>query len=356
MFLEMTRNDKAPTNRPSCPSRALWTRASSFAARPKSRRSFLDSIKTRMAEALQNDALLHGQRAQNMFEALVVSLGKYKLFKLEDTGRVHPESSFTAPDFRLVLKDGRQWLIEAKNVRASDPFRQRLKLRKADVAKLVAYAEAVGCPLKFALYWSLWRMWTLVDASDLVPDGDKLTIEMLEAAPLSELGDLGDRTVGTTPPLVFRVIADPDKERSIAPDGEVSFTIAEAKLLCADREITDPVEQSIAWIFMQYGEWECSEPTAILSGDVLEAVELVWTPRERSNPDERFEIIGRLSTMFAAYYAEQTIVEDALVQTEADLVPDWFKPFIDASHKSDALPLWRFALQRSTKRNRAQDS
>jgi hypothetical protein len=43
-----------------------------------------------------------------MFEALVVSLGQYKLLAKEDTGRVHPEGRFTAPDFRIVLENGTQ--------------------------------------------------------------------------------------------------------------------------------------------------------------------------------------------------------------------------------------------------------
>lgn len=86
--------------------------------------------------ALQNEALQHGQRTQNMFEALIVSLGAYKLLKTEDTGIVHREGSFTAPDFRLVLDDGFQWLIDVKNVFLADPQMQRLVLRKVDVENL----------------------------------------------------------------------------------------------------------------------------------------------------------------------------------------------------------------------------
>ena len=316
---------------------------------PEAQVQFLESVKASMKDALENDALLHGQRTQNMFEALVVSLGEYKLLKLEDIGRVHPEGFYTAPDFRMVLKDGRQWLIEVKNVYDRDPTRQRLQLRKTDVDKLATYAQAVGCPLKFALYWARWRMWTLVDAADFEPVGTKLVIDMLTAAMVSELGEIGDRTVGTKPPLGLRLMVDPTKDRSIAEDGEAKFTVGDAKLFCEDREITNPVEQAIAWMFMQYGEWEGEEPTAIISGDRFEAVEFNWTPRERSNEGQDFEIIGRLSTVFARYYAEQTIGSDGLVQTEADMVPGWFRPLIDPAHKSDVLPIWRFIIQPSRK-------
>lgn len=79
---------------------------------PRAGELFLDSVRTSVEDALQNDALQHGQRTQNMFEALIVSLGEYKLLKTEDTGVVHPKGLYTAPDFRLVLKDGTQWLID----------------------------------------------------------------------------------------------------------------------------------------------------------------------------------------------------------------------------------------------------
>ena len=306
---------------------------------------FIESVKASVAEALSNDALLHGQRTQNMFEALVVSLGRYKLLKMEDTGRVHPLGSYTAPDFRVVLRDGAQWLIEVKNVYESDPLHQRLRLRKADVEKLTAYAAAVGCPLKLALYWARWRIWTLVDIAALESEGEKFSIDMMKAMQLSELAQLGDRTIGTTPPLRLRLLADPSKPRTVAPDGEAMFTIGDAKIFCGDEEIVDPLEQRIAWIFMQYGDWQCSEPEARLSGETLEAIEFVWTPRERANEGERFEMIGTLSAMFSRYYAERTLQQDGIIQTEAELIPDWFVPLIDGGHKKRALPLWIFELQ-----------
>ncbi|OWO89727.1 hypothetical protein B5E41_30065 [Rhizobium esperanzae] len=314
---------------------------------PKATELFLSSITTTVADALQNGALQHGQRVQNMFEALIISLGDYKLLKMEDNGRVHPEGSYIAPDFRLVLKDGTQWLIDVKNVFLAAPEQQRLVLRKVDVDKLTAYAEATGCPLKIAVYWALWRVWSLVDAADLAPISDKkLAIDMLESLRLSQLGRVGDRTIGTKPPLTLRLVADRTKERSITSNGEVVYTVAAAKLFCDGNEIKNPVERDLAWTFMQYGDWAASEPLAILdSEDLPEAVEFEWKPPERSNPGEHFEMIGRLSSMFSRYYAERTVGPDGLTQTEADLVPNWFAPLLDTGHESDALPLWRFVIQ-----------
>jgi hypothetical protein len=96
---------------------------------------------------------------------------------------------------------------------------------------------------------------------------------------------------------------------------------------------------------MQFGDWQCSEPRALLSGDQLDAIEFRWTPRERANPDQNFEVIGSLSKMFSRHYAEQTLGKEGVIQIEAAMMPNWLAPIVDVNYKSKALPLWRFVLQ-----------
>jgi hypothetical protein len=141
-----------------------------------------------------------------------------------------------------------------------------------------------------------------------------------------------------------KLIVDTSKPRSLSPTGEVALTFARAAAFCGDTEITDPVEHNIAWIFMQFGEWVCSEQ-AILSGNEVDAIEMVWTPRERTNEGQNFEMIGTLSSMFSRYYAAHTLEDAGVIQTEAKLIPDWFAPLVASSHKSIALPLWRFIIE-----------
>jgi hypothetical protein len=312
---------------------------------PQAAETFIASVREAVNAALSNDTLLHGQRTENMFEALAVSLGKYKLLTKEDAGRVHPEGKFTAPDFRVVLDDGTQWLIEVKNVFDANASRQRIRLRPEDVARLLGYSEATGTPLKLALYWAQWGIWTLIDPSDLKAEDGKLGIDMFSAVGLSELARLGDRMIGTIPPLKLRLFADRSKNCTLSLDGEVKFWIGDAAAYSGDTEITEPVERDIAWIFMQFGQWECSEPKALLAGDQLEAIEFTWTPRALSNPGQNFEMIGSLSSMFARYYAEQTLSKEGVVQTEAAMMPNWFAPLVNPAYKGKALPLWRFAIQ-----------
>jgi hypothetical protein len=312
---------------------------------PKFAETFTGVAKETLAEALANDALLYGQRTQNMFEALIVSLGQYKLLKTEDVGVVHPIGMFTAPDFRVILREGSQWLIEVKNVHDSDPGRQRFRIRKQDYTKLQNYASAMNCPLKLALYWARWRVWTLIDGADLAPADDKLGIDMFKAAQLNDLSRLGDRLIGTTPPLRLRFVADKSKPHSISPTGEVAFTIGEFGVFSGATEITDTTERNIVWIFMQFGDWVCNEPQAIMNGNELEAIEFEWSPKDRPNEGQNFEMIGAISAMFSRFYATQTLGEQGVVQTQTELRPDWLAPLIASEEPSTKLPLWRFIIQ-----------
>ena len=65
-----------------------------------------------------------------MFEGLLVSLGRFQLLKVENSGRWFPMDRYVAPDFRVVLHGGTRYLIEVKNVYERDPFRQRRRLFK----------------------------------------------------------------------------------------------------------------------------------------------------------------------------------------------------------------------------------
>ena len=109
------------------------------------------------------------------------------------------------------------------------------------------------------------------------------------------------------------------------------------------KQLTEPAEWGIAWVFMQYGEWQEHDPEPILDGNRLLAVDFRWEPREPTG--QGFEIVGTLSRMFARYYAQHTVDGDAVVQLRAPFRPDWFAPLVDMKIRRGALPLWRFELQ-----------
>jgi hypothetical protein len=311
---------------------------------PTSASAFTTHVGEAIEQALSDPALLQGQRTEAMFEALLVSLGEFRLLHAEDGGRLFPSDSFRAPDYRVVLIDGSHWLIEVKNVYQAEPFRQRRRLfTKHYYDALAAYSEATGAELKVVVFWARWSIWTLVSPSRLIGSNGGLELDMLTAMRVNELARLGDRMIGTRAPLRLRLTMDPGHTSSIGADGGVLATIGGVQIFSGEQEVTDPVELEIAWVFMQHGQWQDQEPDAIVEGDRLLAIEFRWEPEEAT--EQGFEMIGTLSRMFARYYAEHTIEGNAVVQLRAPLRPNWFAPLVQPGYRSQALPLWRFEIR-----------
>ena len=306
--------------------------------------AFVGHVGDKVEGAVGDSPLLHGQRTEAMFEALMVSLGEFELLKGEDGGRLFPKDRYKIPDFRIVRKDGSHWLVEVKNVYEHEPFEQRRRLFTGSyLERLTVYADATGAELKIAVYWARWSIWTLVSPSRLIgPDGG-LDLDMVTAIRVNELSRLGDRMIGTRSPLRLRLSMDEARTSPIDANGEVTFTVGGVQIFCADQEIVEPAEQKIVWVFMQYGRWRPVEPEAILDSDRLLALEYRWDPLEPSN--QGFEIVGTLSKMFAAHYAEQTIDSGKVVQIRAPLRPNWLEPLVSLNTTKRRLPLWTFAQE-----------
>ncbi|MDE2790525.1 MAG: hypothetical protein OXI81_08900 [Paracoccaceae bacterium] len=306
--------------------------------------AFVHHVSSEVKRALDDKALLHGQRAEAMFEALLVSLGRFKLLKAEDSGRLFPASRYRAPDFRVVLNDGKHWLIEVKNVYEKEAFQQhRQLLTKSYHMKLADYAKTTGAELKLAIYWARWSIWTLVSPDRLIgPDGG-LKLEMETALLVNELSSLGDQMIGTRPPLRIRLSMDPARTSAISSDGHVRATIGAVQMFCGPEELTDPDDMELAWVFMRFGEWEEDRPEAITDGNHLQAIEFRWLPKEPTN--QGFEIIGSLSGMFSRYYAKHTIDEGGVMQLRAPLRPNWFESLHNKKHDCRTLPLWQFYIE-----------
>ncbi len=166
---------------------------------PKSLSLFFTSVKGSIDESLNSPILKYGKHVETMFEAMVVGFGKYRLLKIEDCGRVHPKDAFKIPDFRIILNDGSQWLIEVKNLYQKKPFEQHFQIREQDIFKMNRYAEEMRCELKIAIFWSRWGVWTLVAPSELTHVGNKFQVEFGRAVQINEMTTLGDVSIGTTP-------------------------------------------------------------------------------------------------------------------------------------------------------------
>jgi hypothetical protein len=199
--------------------------------------AFAAAVGSDLAAALRSAIWLHGNRVQNMFAAMVIAFDHHVLIKTEDAGEIEPKEGFALPDFRVVLKSGEQLLVEVKNVYDRRPERQRFSIKQRYLAKLQNYAQAVGTPLRLAVFFARWELWALIDPTDLPAKGDSLFIDMGAAMRVSEMAKIGDQTIGTRAPLQLRFLADRNKPRSIDDAQMLSMTIGAVKVYCQDTEV-----------------------------------------------------------------------------------------------------------------------
>lgn len=310
---------------------------------PKAIPEFSIFVEKVVSSALSSPTLLHGRRTEAMFASMLHSLGGYSLLKAEDNGNVYPSGKYLAPDFRVVLPDGAQWLVEVKNAYIEDPLRQKRQFMASSYRKkLEGYASTTGGELKLAVYWARWGIWTLISPERFVDAAGNVVVDMQTGMMENELVYLGDKMIGTRPPLRLRFEADPTSTNPVAADGTVKFTISAVRVYCGEDELLDNLEKEIAWTFMRYGRWKVDGPFAEFKGDQLLAVDFRWDPEQNTN--QGFEMIGTLSEVFCRYYSERTMSDQGVVQLLAQPRPGWFAPLIASEYDKKVLPLWQFKL------------
>ena len=314
---------------------------------PAAASGFVDRARASVERSLSNDALLHGLRTESMFEAMTASLGAVEIIKQEDAGRIYvTDTRLKVPDFRLVLKDGSQMLVEVKNFYQGqgEKARRPFELDRDYVEGLTLYAGAMKCTLFIAIHWAVWNIWTLVRPEAFRDEGRTKALSLQEAMVANHMGTLGDYSVGTNFPLSMVMIADRTKPRTVGADGSGGFTIGKVELYCAGRLIEDPLERRIATHLIFFGKWNYETEAKIVANQI-DAVEHRWTPDE--DHEQGFEFVDSISGMFSTLYKFATQGEDKIENLQLDAGPEWGL-LIPEDYKGKALPLWRFILEPSS--------
>ncbi|MBO1915693.1 hypothetical protein J4727_00480 [Providencia rettgeri] len=84
---------------------------------------------------------------ESCFSEVVAGLHGCRLIKTEDTGDViYDDDEIELPDYRLILKDGRQIFVEVKNCNQPNP-KASYFLTNNYVEKLQRYSEINQIPL-----------------------------------------------------------------------------------------------------------------------------------------------------------------------------------------------------------------
>jgi hypothetical protein len=263
----------------------------------------LDKFASAVRASKANPIVLHGRRVELMFGYVAAALGGCRIVKREDAGDAFTrEPDLIAPDYRLVLNSGQELFVEVKNSHTKRPD-ATMAFKKDYLEKLQRYAAIFGKPLKLAIYWSRWGLWTLVPTTALTASGDKLTILFTEAIRRNEMADLQDVMLGTTAPITLRLVADVTKPRHIGRAKKAVFTIGQVQFFAGDVEITSRAERNLLFYLMMYGGWREDPPNSrIVNGD-LEWIEFRHRPIE-DEAQQGFDLLSHLSTMISRRYNE----------------------------------------------------
>lgn len=303
---------------------------------------FVQSLDQPLTAALGNANLLRGIRAESMFEALVVSLGRVRMIKHEDAGETWTSDvGLKVPDYRILLPNGDQFLVEVKHYYQKRRPLKSFSMSSSYVAGLRRYGDLVASPVKLAVYWAAWNLWTLVPLATCAASPTPF-LTMERAVMANEMAALGDVHLGTAFPLRLRLGVDQREPRRMNPDGTVAFTIGSVELYCADRSLTSKREISIAMFFMLYCSWE--EDTMVeFEDNELAAIQFVRTPIE--DHGQGFEFLGSLSSLFSNMYTASSGGDASVDRIGINVTGGSLGALIGDDYKSSSLPLWRMRQQ-----------
>lgn len=304
---------------------------------------FIDRLSLEFKAAKSNPALVYGIRAQAMFEYIAVSLNNIKMIKSEDSGSIHANGKDIAiPDFRIVDKKGNEFLVEVKNFHQTDPIEPYV-LEEGYFDKLIRYSEICKLETKLAIYWVKWNLWTLVPLKKLILDNAKYLLTFENACMFNEMYILGNASIGTTPPLSLKIVADTDKPRTIQEDGKTSFVIGEIQFFCGGNKIRDDNERTIAFSLMMFGNWETREPVAEIENNNLVSFTYEAVPLERTQ-GQSFEITGELSSMISRQFKWLTAPDGKVEMLGAGPDESFLGKLIPKGYKGQDLPIWQFTI------------
>ncbi len=305
---------------------------------------FIDEMRKEATEALASDTFVHGQRTEALFERIVAELGTCRVLKHEDAGEVfyRLDGPIQPADFRVVLDDGTERLIEVKNFRSRNG-QNDFGFKTSYLESLEAYAKVMGRELLIATYWVHANRWTLVSPSRFARQGDRRTIPLIEALTQNEMHLLGDLFIGSRSPMKFRIVSDPTEPRRVEEDGAATFTIKCCELWSEGRLITSPAEQKLGTFLYLYGDWEILEsPMHAEAGEVI-YVEHHFGLDEEISCQERngFEIVGVLSSMISRRHALATSEGGEVHGIRAPFMPGEVLDMIPEDYRGEALPIFR---------------
>lgn len=308
----------------------------------------IESFRTSLQTHVSHAARIHGFRVESMFAHVVAAMGEVVQISEEDAGAFFDESgNLKRPDFRIITRAREQMLVEVKSFYQKSSPKKPYSITGEYLASLKRYAALNNVPLRIAIYWSRWNLWSLIDAARLDESQKSIEITMSDAFLQNEMCLLGDRMISTLPPLSLRLYADKEKPRQVSSTGETGITIQKAGLCCNGVDIEDKEEQRIAWYLILNGNWRKVEEIAEVNDGMVDYLEMRVSPDEPPDEDtdgQPFRSLGFMSQMITSQYLRSTSDEGKVTNLSPDVQPDQFGVAIPSNYEGSVLKLWRFVI------------
>lgn len=307
--------------------------------------NFIAKVSEALHSLRDNPIILHGTRAQSMFEFITVSLENVKLIKVEDSGSIFSKDVEVRPaDFRVILESDETILVEVKNFSQKKPD-ELFQLSEKYFNQIFEYAKLQKLPLKFAIYWHKMNVWTLIDSKHLASVNGKKSISFRDAVVINEMSILGDLMIGTIPPLEMRIIPDPNKPRTIDKHGKCYFIIGDLQLFSGGERIYEKEEKSLALSFMLLSNWVIDDAIAEVDGNQLLYFTFTAKPEYEDDSGQPFEMLGYLSSMISRQFQLITTSKGEIKKIAPTAVSTQLGTQIQPDYRGKALHLWRFILK-----------
>jgi hypothetical protein len=292
---------------------------------------------------------LYGHRAEEMFRYVVGGTGAARAIKREDAGEVlaDADEDLATPDFRVVLTDGSEFLVEVKNF--NDPSGlEAFNASGVYLARLARYGGIFGRPIYLAIYWVAWKQWTMHKVDDLLSltEDGRLSLTFIDALPQSEMYVVGDFSIATAPPLALRLLVDAELIEERGTESQYLMLITGVEFRCAGRQLHDARDKEIAYALMMHGRWPEGEAPGVITdaeGRVT-GIEFVWSP-EDDYSDQGFAIVASVSTLVSSYFDSVTVDKKGVRRLHPGSLPPHPYPRLGENYRSEDLPLWLFVLK-----------
>lgn len=309
---------------------------------PKKDSDFFSTLASAITLKRNAEHFIHGQRVEKMFGYVAASLGACSLIKEEDIGEVYNDTEdIQPPDYKICLKDGHVIYVEVKNCHKQSG---QFSINESDLIALQNYSKAFNRELWLAVYWSKWNMWVMIDPSKMTLGKTRRSISLGESLKINNMFLLGDEMIGTTPPLAFRVLSNPEEVRTIDGNGQVEFTIGAIECYCGGNKIEEKLETNLAFYLVLFGGWPSKDPVAKIEDGKLLHFEFIAEP-ESTEPGQNFQMLGSLSSMISRRYAMLTTDDIGVTRLAPVQEPGTLGVVIPVDYKGKQLRLWRFIIK-----------